>query len=221
MRAILAAGLLCAILSVVVTALVFSDTTQGWDESLALAVNGAYLGAAFNQLMVLATDYGREYFWVAIVALMLLVGRARTKVLALELAVLFLVGIFVGEAYKLVLFRDRPFETLTGIVLRVAQDPDSSFPSGHALIVSLGATFAVVSFRRRLIAGFLTAEAAVVCYSRVYLGAHYPMDVIGGVLVGASIALVGYYVLERYSSRILVKVERLLTRVLGNGMTDL
>jgi undecaprenyl-diphosphatase len=171
--------------------------------------------------MVFATDYGREYFWIGVVAVMLLVGRPRTRLLALELAILFVVGILVGDGLKAVLFRDRPFETLSGIVLRIAQDPDSSFPSGHALIVSLGATFALVSFRRKWVAGLLTVEAALVCYSRIYLGAHYPLDVLGGILVGAGIALVGYFVLERYFGPVLARLERLVARVLRKGLIEL
>ena len=220
-RAVLIAGLLCIALFLVVTALVFSETTQGWDVALALAVNGAYFGGAFNQLMVFATDYGREYFWIGVIAVMLLAGRSRTRLLALELAILFVVGILVGDGLKAVLFRDRPFETLSGIVLRIAQDPDSSFPSGHALIVSLGATFALVSFRRKWVAGLLTLEATIVCYSRIYLGAHYPSDVLGGILVGAAIALVGYFVLERYFGRVLTRLERLIARVLRKGLIEL
>ena len=82
------------------------------------------------------------------------------------------------------------------------------------------ATFTLVSFRRKWLGLLLTAEAAVVCYSRVYLGAHYPMDVLGGILIGSAVALLGTYVLERYLRRQLEVLERLLSRILRRGLVD-
>ena len=125
-RAHLLAALVCLASFFVVTTLVFTRTTQGPDASLALAINHADLGGALTGLMVLATDYGREYFWVGVVAVMLVFGDRRTKVLAIELGILFVVGIVVGEAAKVVLYRARPFETIPTIILRVATDTDSS-----------------------------------------------------------------------------------------------
>ena len=45
--------------------------------------------------MIITSIYGREYFWVRIVALMLIFGDARTRILAVELAALFVTGIAV------------------------------------------------------------------------------------------------------------------------------
>jgi undecaprenyl-diphosphatase len=171
--------------------------------------------------MVDATNYGREYFWIGLVAVMLLLGRGPTKRLAIELAVLFIVGIIVGEVLKLVLFRERPFEALAGIVQRVSTDTESSFPSGHALIVSIGAGFAISTFKKKGVAVLLALEAAVVCYSRVYVGAHYPTDVLGAVFLGLSIAFLGTYLLERYLGSILDRASRLVERVLKWGFFDL
>jgi undecaprenyl-diphosphatase len=210
---LLLAGAACFLSFLVVAALVFTRATQGPDASLALAINHAYLGAPLNQLMILATDYGREYFWVGVVAVMLIFGDRRTKILAVELALLFVAGIIVGEVAKVALYRARPFETIPAIVLRVATDTDSSFPSGHALIVSIGAGFALALFRNKGVAILLSLEAAVVCYSRVYVGAHYPMDVLGGVVLGLAITYVGLFLVDRFLRAPISKIAALVARV--------
>lgn len=147
--------------------------------------------------MVAATDYGREYFWVAIIAIMMLFGKKDTKLMALELAVFFVAGIVAGEAMKILYYRDRPFVTLDSqIHLLIPTDADSSFPSGHALIVGIGAIFSFAKIRNRAFATLLIIEATIVCYSRVYLGAHYPTDVLAGVALAGALVYIGIYVLE-------------------------
>src|ERR1700730_14331641 len=97
---LLVAGLLSLVSFVLVATLIFSRTIQAQDSHLAISINQFYLGGGLTQLMVLATNYGREYFWIPVVALMFLFGKRRTKILAMELALLFVVGIVVGEALK-------------------------------------------------------------------------------------------------------------------------
>jgi undecaprenyl-diphosphatase len=193
-------GVTSLVLFGVVSSLVLGNLTQAFDARLALLMN-ADQGAAVTDLMVLASLYGREYFWIPIVVVMLLFGKRDTKLLAIELAALFIVGIAVGELLKYVAYRPRPFEAVSGIVLRMANDTDSSFPSGHALIVSIGAVFALLKFKNRVASMLLTVEAAVVCYSRVYVGLHYPLDVVAGVLLGVAIVSLGLLVLESERGR--------------------
>ncbi len=191
------------IIFVVIYALVFSGTTQNFDSNLATLINQHSLGNSLTQVVVYATMYGREYFWTALVGLMLLFGKRNTKLLALELTFLFLVAILTGEISKALAPRPRPFETLgsTLITLRAAPEYDSSFPSGHALIVSAGAFFTLLTFRRKAVAVVLTAEAAIVAYSRIYVGLHYPLDVTAGVFIGGAVVFLGLYVLRKYLGR--------------------
>jgi undecaprenyl-diphosphatase len=64
---------------------------------------------------------------------------------------------------------------------------DASFPSGHASTSFAAATMLSLSFPR--FAPFLFVLAAAIAFSRVYVGVHYPLDVIGGALLGALIAI--------------------------------
>lgn len=210
-------GLASLLLFLVLTALVFTDATQGPDAQLALAINGAYLGPILNELMVLSAEFGREYFWVPVVGIMLVAGDRNTKLLAIELAGLFVVGIVAGEIMKFALYRPRPYETVQGIVARLAVDMDSSYPSGHALIVSMGAAFSLLRFRNKIAASLLTLEAFVVCYSRVYVGMHYPLDVLAGVFLALAIVGVGLFLAERYLIPVLKALESAATRIFGSG----
>jgi|SRR2546428_2151911 len=201
------------------TGLVFSNLTQDWDAASAVQINTANASSVFSNAMVFLSLYGREWFWIPIVGVMIVLGSRETKILAAELALLFVAGIVVGDTLKTVLVRPRPFETVGGIITRVptAGDTNSSYPSGHALIVSIGAIFSLVKFRVKWVALSLTLEAALVCNSRIFVGVHYPMDVLGGVFAGATVVFFGVFLIEKHGMHWLEFVGYVLWKITGDG----
>lgn len=218
LNGLLIVGLISLAIFLIITGLVISGVSQNFDAQLALSINSMKIGPDLNLLMILSSKYGREYFWVPVVGLMLLFGKKDTKILAIELSILFIVGIIAGEALKYAMYRARPFETLTGIITRVPVDTDSSYPSGHALIVSIGAIFALVKFRRKSIAALLALEAAIVCYSRIYVGMHYPLDVASGIFLGGSIVFIGLFLFDKYLKEFTDKLTNSNQKFLGFGL---
>lgn len=94
----------------------------------------------------------------------------------------------LSTALKLLTRRDRPF------VANPDQDPlvrtrlDVSFPSGHAAM-SFAAAVVLARFVPRRLAPLLFVLAALIAWSRVYVGVHYPTDVLAGALLGTAVGL--------------------------------
>lgn len=121
--------------------------------------------------------------WLLVCAVMFFFGRQEHKRagLVLLLAMLILDGL-VGALIKGVWERQRPYLALTAVNTWGVAWRNSSFPSGHAYSSVLAAVILGAKFRRALLplAGF----AALTCYSRPYLGMHYPSDVLAGAILG-------------------------------------
>jgi len=143
-----------------------------------------------NNLMILASWFGYSpgcIITVAAAALIFLLFKYRRE----ALFVLFtgLAGL-VSTAFKILVNRPRPAEPIVHIVRKISQQ---SFPSGHVLfyIVYFG-FLTVLMYQLKTIPKIVRIAVAVISllliftipFSRIYLGAHWFTDVLGGFLLG-------------------------------------
>lgn len=73
------------------------------------------------------------------------------------------------------------------------------FPSCHASNSFGLAFFLIFLFRKRWLSFFICAWAALNCYTRIYLGVHYPGDLLIGTIIGCCGAYLMYYLLRRFT----------------------
>jgi undecaprenyl-diphosphatase len=125
---------------------------------------------------MLALLWRRPWFLVALV----------TAVLSADLLSLALRQWIGRERPPLVYPEPRPLVRL----------PDTgAFPSGHASAAFAGATVLAWSSRRLALPSYLLAAA--IAWSRVYLGVHWPLDVLGGALLGTLVGAVVVFLARR------------------------
>lgn len=72
------------------------------------------------------------------------------------------------------------------------------FPSCHAANSFAIAVFTILWFRRKWIAVLLIGWALLECYTRLYLGVHYPSDIVFGIAIGSLIACIVYYLSKKF-----------------------
>ncbi len=111
--------------------------------------------------------------------------KDRKKASTVFLMVLLALGIseyLTSNFFKPFLGRLRPCNTLEGVHLLVGCSDSFSLPSAHA--ANAAAISTVVSYEYRKLIIYMAVVVLLVCYSRIYLGVHYPFDVLMGMLSG-------------------------------------
>ena len=132
-----------------------------------------------------------QYLGVLAVPLVVAAGALAFRRWRLAAALVLVVPLKLGleRLVKLLVQRERPGTTVPDAILRGVHPGGLSFVSGHAIITfAIAGLLALVLPRRWAVVAFVLAACNAV--ARVYLGAHNPLDVVGGAAVGLAIAAV-------------------------------
>lgn len=141
--------------------------------------------AALDAVMILLARYSPVVL-AAVLAALWLTWRPRNQREALLAGVASLIALGVGQVIGMLVPRDRPYLT-EHVRLLVPHAPDTSFPSDHA---TLAFAVAVMIWRHdRRLGSALLLFGVLVGIARVFIGAHYPTDVLGGAVLGAIVSV--------------------------------
>ncbi|MEB3754802.1 undecaprenyl-diphosphatase [Acinetobacter sp. MD2(2019)] len=136
------------------------------------------------------------YILLALLLFLWCYGDLQLKERALKAVVLTGIALLLGYVISLIYPHSRPFVLHVGRTL-IEHKATASFPSNHMLIFSTIALSYYFS-ARKCIGSILFALAAAVAWSRVYLGVHFPLDMLGGLIVAVLVNIAGYYAWQRY-----------------------
>jgi undecaprenyl-diphosphatase len=101
-----------------------------------------------------------------------------------------LVALGVNQPISAIVGEPRPYTALQHILVLAQRSHDPSFPSDHAVLA--GAVAAGLFPVSRRLGWLAVLAAAAMAFSRVYIAAHYPQDVVAGLVVGAVVSLLGF-----------------------------
>lgn len=179
------------------------------DTSLFYFINNTMQNSLFDRIMPVITDI---HYWkiVILIVWLALIVKGGKKGRVAAILVIVVVGfsdLLIAQVIKPIVARVRPCNVLPHVHLLVGCGSleSYSFPSSHASNIFAAASFFGYKYKR-LVAAFITI-AVLVAYSRVYVGVHYPFDVIGGAVVGVVCAWI-VLILERRVCLLIEKRKR-------------
>lgn len=156
-----------------------------WDAAAVEAVQALRVGPLTWLFVLLSAWWVKSVLIVAAGAAADTWARRRVPVAAISAAVAFTAAWLLSDALKQVFARPRPPVADPELEPLVALPGSFSFPSGHAATAFAAA--AAVGFVAPRLRWPLLALAALVALSRVYLGVHYPLDVLAGAALGLAL----------------------------------
>ena len=137
-------------------------------------------------------------FWIGLAVVLLIFKKTRKA----GFAALFALGIgalITNVAVKNIVARVRPYEVLPELVRIIEKQHDFSFPSGHTCASFAAACALYHALPRRWGIPCLVL-AALISFSRLYVGVHYPSDVLAGALIGIFAGWAGWKLSQKIAA---------------------
>lgn len=153
-----------------------------FDNNLLLFINRDLYNPVLYYFMNAFTEAGSGEFIAGLALTLLIFLRKDKKITGILLFAGLTVDYYIVKFLKELFARPRPFIVYPDVV-SLLHEKGYSFPSGHAMIAFMTAVVLSTMFRKK--APLFFGLAFLVAFSRVYLGAHFPLDVIAGAIIGS------------------------------------
>ena len=165
------------------------------DISILFFIQNHLRNPLFDRLFIPITHFADDgIFWILLVLVLIWAKKTRRAGMA-ALFSMAICYILTSMWLKDFVGRIRPYETYSSLVLLVEKDPDFSFPSGHT-VISFAAALIYVRMLEKPFGIATLLLAILIGFSRLYVGIHYPSDVLGGFLLALAVSSVVYVVFQ-------------------------
>ena len=145
----------------------------------------------FDKIMYYITNIGGAISSTIISITLILFGDEGIRFFGFELLVAIVFSQFFVQIFKRTLGRQRPYKVLDDINTFGIDMKDYSFPSGHTTASFCMATIISINYPQLLT--FAILFAFLIGISRIYLGVHFPSDVLAGAMLGVVSAFIVHY----------------------------
>ena len=166
------------------------------DGNILLFIQNMIRNPVLSPVMKAITHLGDHgIFWIVLTLLLLCFKRTRKIGIcaAMGLLMTFLINNMI---IKNLVNRTRPYEVVEGLQILIGKQVDSSFPSGHSG-VAFGTAVAIALNAPKKYGIPLIILALLISLSRLYVGVHYPSDVLAGILIGTLVGIFGSWLGRR------------------------
>lgn len=158
------------------------------DGNILLWIQENLRTSILSDIMVFITHLGDNgAIWITIAILLILSAKTR-KVGIMTIVALIFSFVINNLLLKNAICRLRPFEVINSLTPLIQAPTDFSFPSGHSA-ASFAAAGILLTRTNKYIGIPAWILAILIAFSRLYVGVHYPTDVITGILMGLFIAM--------------------------------
>ena len=155
-------------------------------------INHGLSSHALNIVMPMISRLGGGELYFLIGVMLLFLKKREYKILGIVLLAGLTLSYYVVGVLKVFIARPRPFVALGNVILLGDMSTTPSFPSNHAVGAFMIATLLASQLKKRTLfySVLLYLFAVLVSFSRVYIGVHYPSDVLAGAVIGVVVGLI-------------------------------
>lgn len=159
-------------------------------------INNKMRNKYLDFIMPKITNLGGLFFSTLLIIILLLFAGDKYRLMGFEMFIVLIFSQAIVHSLKRLLSRERPYKILEQLNTFGINLKDYSFPSGHTAASFSIATTIAVNLPHLSILVFILA--IIVGISRIYLGVHYPTDVVAGMFIGLVIAFLFHvFLLEK------------------------